>query len=213
MVAPSNIIGAFGEQQAVRLSQISLNQLRAWDRDGFFRPSFGDLKGVPYGRVYSFRDIVSLRVLNDLRNDKRIPLWHLREVSEKLSHFGEAKWTATTLYVLGKRVVFVDPRTNLRQDIVTGQRVFDIPLRVVIASTRRAVREMNNRDGKIGQIVRARFVTQNAPVLAGTRIPVAAIKDFHSAGYSPARIIREYPDLTEADIAAALAYEAEAIAA
>lgn len=213
MSEADNIVGAFSEEQAARLSGVSLNQLRRWDADEFFCPSFSDAKGVPFGRIYSFRDIVSLRVLNDLRNRKKISLAHLRDVSRGLSHLGDEKWTATTLYVLGRRVVFDDPRTKLRQEIVSGQRVFDIPLRVVISSTRRAVQELNERNDRVGQVVRARFIAQNEPVIAGTRVSVTAIREFADAGYSAARIIKEYPVLTEADIAAALAYVSEPVAA
>jgi uncharacterized protein (DUF433 family) len=130
-----------------------------------------------------------------------------------LSHLGDEKWTATTLYVLGRRVVFDDPRTNLRQEVVSGQRVFDIPLRVVISSTRRAVQELNDRSDRIGQVVRARFIAQNEPVIAGTRVSVTAIREFAEDGYSVARIIKEYPVLTEADVAAALTYISEPVAA
>jgi uncharacterized protein (DUF433 family) len=213
MSEADNIVGAFSEEQAARLSGVSLNQLRRWDADEFFCPSFSDAKGVPFGRIYSFRDIVSLRVLNDLRNKKKISLSHLREVSRELSHLGDEKWTATTLYVLGRRVVFDDPRTNLRQEVVSGQRVFDIPLRVVISSTRRAVQELNDRSDRIGQVVRARFIAQNEPVIAGTRVSVTAIREFAEDGYSVARIIKEYPVLTEADVAAALTYISEPVAA
>jgi len=204
----TNIIGAFSEDQAARLSGVSLNQLRRWDRDGFFEPRFrAEQAHVPYGRIYSFRDIVSLRVLNDLRNWKKIPLQHLRQVSEKLSHLGDTKWTATTLYVLGKRVVFEDPRTHRRHEIVSGQHVLDIPLRVVIASTRQAISELNNRDDRVGKIIRKKFISQNEPVLSGTRIPVSSVRDFAEAGYSHKRILAEYPDLQEADIRAALSYK------
>lgn len=213
MSETENIIGAFSEEQAAQLSGVSLNQLRAWDANGFFVPSFSDTKGVPFGRIYSFRDIVSLRVLNDLRNTKRIPLGHLRAVSAELAHLGDEKWTVTTLYVLGKRVVFVDPRTKLRQEIVSGQRVFDIPLRVVISSTRKAVQELNNRDDLVGQVVKARFVAQNEPVIAGTRVSVAAIRDFANAGYSAAKIVKEYPGITVRDVEAALSYRPESVAA
>lgn len=201
------MIGAFSEEQAASLSEVSLHQLRRWDAEGFFRPSYSDQKGVPYGRVYSFRDLVSLRILNDLRNKKRIPLRHLRQVSEQLAHLGDARWTATTLYVLGKRVVFEDPRTSLRQEVVSGQRVFDIPLRVVISSTRAAVRKLGRRDSDVGQISRARFIAQNEPVVAGTRVPVSAVQDFAAAGYSAERIMREYPGLTKDDVAAALKFD------
>jgi uncharacterized protein (DUF433 family)/DNA-binding transcriptional MerR regulator len=202
------IIGAFSEEQAASLSDVSLHQLRRWDAEKFFRPSYSDQKGVPYGRIYSFRDLVSLRVLNDLRNKKRIPLRHLREVSDRLAHLGDARWTATTLYVLGKRVVFDDPRTTLRQEVVSGQRVFDIPLRVVISSTRAAVRKLGRRHSDdVGQISRARFVAQNEPVVAGTRVPVSAVQDFAAAGYSVEQITREYPGLTKEDVAAAVKFD------
>jgi uncharacterized protein (DUF433 family)/DNA-binding transcriptional MerR regulator len=206
-MSDETIIGAFSEEQASTLSEVSLHQLRRWDAEGFFRPSYSDHKGVPFGRIYSFRDLVSLRVLNDLRNKKRIPLRHLREVSGRLAHLGDARWTATTLYVLGKRVVFEDPRTSLRQEVVSGQRVFDIPLRVVISSTRAAVRRLGRRDSDVGQISRARFIGQNEPVVAGTRVPVSAVQDFAAAGYSAEQIIREYPGLTKEDVAAALKFD------
>jgi len=45
---------------------------------------------------------------------------------------------------------------------------------------------------------------QNAPVLAGTRIPTSAIREFAAAGYNTAAILREYPTLTAKDVAAAL---------
>jgi uncharacterized protein (DUF433 family) len=55
-------------------------------------------------------------------------------------------------------------------------------------------------------------VAHNAPVLAGTRIPVRAIKRFNEAGYSVAQILSEYPTLTESDVVAALAYGPKAAA-
>lgn len=213
LVDRESIIGAFSEEQAQRLSGVSINQLRRWDADGFFLPSIADLKHVPFGRIYSFRDIVSLRVLNDLRNEKGIPLAHLREVSQTLAHFGEERWTRTTLYVLGKRVVFEDPRTRLRQEVVSGQRVFDIPLRVVIASTRKAVQALSDRSDKGGQVVRARFVSQNELVVAGTRVPISAVQQFAQAGYTIDQIIKEYPDLTPEDVTAALKFNLGAVAA
>jgi uncharacterized protein (DUF433 family) len=44
------------------------------------------------------------------------------------------------------------------------------------------------------------------PVIAGTRIPVRAIKSFDKAGFTPTEIRDEYPGLTLADIDAALEY-------
>lgn len=199
------VVGAFSEEAAARLSGLSLSQLRMWDKTGFIRPSFADEnRRQPFSRVYSFRDIVSLRVLGQLRNTHGVPLQHLRKVSDKLHDMGEAKWTATTLYVLGKRVVFTDPRTQERQEVVSGQLVFDIPLRVAISDTKQAIAKMNAREGvTTGRIERDRFVMQNDPVFAGTRITVAAVQSYLDAGYSTAQIVEEFPDLTEEDVQAA----------
>jgi DNA-binding transcriptional MerR regulator len=197
-----NIIGAFSEADAARLSTLTVGQLRRWDRKGFVQPSYAETdRSLPYSRIYSFRDIVALRVLGQLRNVHKVPLQHLRKVSDMLAHLGDSKWTATTLYVLGKRVVFTDPRYDQRIEIVSGQQVFDIPLQVVISDTRKAIENLNHRSfGAMGKVVHGKFTLQNEPVFEGTRIPVATVKRYLDANYSPEAIMREFPDLTPADI-------------
>ncbi len=214
-MSDSNVIGAFSEADASRLSGLSIGQLRDWDRSDFLRPAYArDGKHLPYGRVYSFRDIVSLRVLSHLRNVHGVSVQHLKQVSHKLAAFGDAKWTATTLYVLRKKVVFDDPRTGERVQIADGQRVFDIPLKVAIANTKRDIAFLNQREAEdAGRIVQSRFVMQNEPVFRKTRIPVAAVKRYIDAGFAPEAIIREYPLLTEDDVEAARAFEGDAVAA
>jgi uncharacterized protein (DUF433 family) len=41
-------------------------------------------------------------------------------------------------------------------------------------------------------------------VIAGTRIPIAAIRSFADAGYSADEILAQYPSLTADDVEAAL---------
>lgn len=204
-----NVLGAFSELDAARLSGLTIGQLRSWDRKRFLQPSYAEQnRSLPYSRVYSFRDIVSLRVLGQLRNTYNVPLQHLRKVSEKLSHLGDSRWTATTLYVLEKRVVFDDPRHDERIEIVSGQRVFDIPLEVAISDTRKAIEQLNRREQKAtGKIVHGRFTLQNEQVFEGTRIPVSTVKRYLDAGYDADAIITEFPDLTPKDIAAARSFK------
>ncbi|MEM8919319.1 MAG: DUF433 domain-containing protein [Pseudomonadota bacterium] len=200
----NNVIGAFSEAQASAISGLSAYQLRQWQEWGLFEPGFVPAKkGTPFGRIYSFRDLVTLQILNDLRNNKKIPLAHLREVSLKLAHLGEERWIATTLYVLGKRVVFENPSSHQREEVVSGQRVFDIPLRVVARNTREKIRALNDRTGKEGEVEKHRFVSGNRRVFAGTRIPVQAVIDFLKAGYTADQILREYPELTAKDVRSA----------
>jgi uncharacterized protein (DUF433 family) len=149
-----------------------------------------------------------LRVVNALRNEANVTLPHLREVKEKLAHLGDLLWAKTTLYVLNRNVIFHNPETATREEILTGQAILEIPLKVVSGNVEDAVRAMRQRDTSlVGKIERQRNIAHNQPVVAGTRIPVRSIKAFSKAGYSVDDIRKEYPTLTEGDIRAAIDYD------
>lgn len=203
-MSSSTVIGAFSELQVVGLTGLSKSQLRRWRRDGFIKPSYDDGGNSAFSHVYSFKDLVNLRVLNALRNTHKVSLSELKKVGRELSHLGDDLWTATTLYLHNRRVVFVEPETARKREITTKQYVVDIPLKVAIQTARQAVQEFNADHRKVGEVVRNRYVSQNFLVFTGTRVPVSAVREFAQAGYSAAQIISEYPDLTEADITMAI---------
>jgi uncharacterized protein (DUF433 family) len=202
------VIAAFSEDHVNRLTGVTKAQLRYWDRTKLFSPEYADRnRRLPYSRVYSFRDIVSLRVLHVLRNQYSVSLQQLRKVSERLADLAEDRWTGTRLWVLNKNVIWEEPGTGTPQEIVSQQYVMDIPLHVVIADARKDIAKMNVRDsGNIGQIERERHIFGNAPIISGTRIPVQSIKSFADAGFTVDQILAEYPGLTKPDIQAALSY-------
>jgi DNA-binding transcriptional MerR regulator len=204
------VIQAFSEENVARLTGLTVNQLRHWDRTGFYTPSFAeDNRKAAFSRIYSFLDIASLRVLSELRK-QNVSLQHLRQVSDTLSHLGAERWTKTTLYVLKKRVVFLEPETDKPREVVSGQYTFSLRLIDVVQDIQKDIDALRRRnDSKVGKIERSRWVAHNAYVIAGTRIPVSAIKEFHEAGYSVGKIQREYPDLTPKDIKAAIAHKEE----
>jgi uncharacterized protein (DUF433 family) len=213
VVSDSNVVlSAFTENHVSRLTGVSVRQLRYWDRTGFFVPSMAyENRRESYSRLYSFRDLACLKIVNALRNEAKVPLPHLREVKDTLSHLGDDLWAKTTLYVLNRRVVFHNPETDKREEVLTGQGVLQIPLVVVTGDLEIAVRVLWQRDtSKIGKIERQRNIVQNQPVIAGTRIPVRSVKAFADAGYSIDQIKKEYPTLTDEDIRAAIAYHAAA---
>jgi DNA-binding transcriptional MerR regulator len=204
-----NVVAAFSEEQVERLSNLTKAQLRYWDGTGFFRPKYADEdRRLAYSRLYSFKNVVALRVLGVLRNEHDVPLQHLRKVANKLSHLADDKWTKQTLYVLNKKVIFHEPGTDLPREIVSGQYVFDVALKTIISDTKKAVQKIQRRNpDKVGQVERSRFVSRNAWVVGGTRIPTAAIRRFKEAGYTTEQIIAEYPGLTARDVRAALRHE------
>lgn len=210
-MSDESVLGAFSEAQVERLTGVSIAQLRRWDRTGFFKAALHSDEVRAFSRVYSFKDLVSLRVLNQLRNVHNVSMPELRKTAREMAHLGDDVWTQTTLYVHRGRVVFDEPETSAKREVTTKQYVADIPLKVAISDTRLAIASMNRRDDdQIGRITRNRYVQQNKPVIAGTRIPVAAIKSFTQAGYSPAEIVDQYPSISVEDVRAAIEYEPSA---
>lgn len=201
-----NLVETFSEEMTSRLTGVSVRQLRYWDSDGFFSPSLAYMdRKVSFSRVYSFRDIVALKVLNTLRNDVNVSLQHLREVKQKLLALSDNLWCATTLYVHNKRVAFVNPESEVLEEVVSGQALLRIPLKVASDNMRDAVNKFRERDPtSIGKIEQKRTVASNQLVIAGTRIPVANVQAFAAAGYTIEKIKAEYPTLTEEDISAAI---------
>lgn len=214
MADDRNVIAAFSEEHAERLTGITKSQLRYWDRIGFYVPAYAEgNRRIPFSRIYSFQDIVALRVLDSLRNVNNVPLGHLRKVSERLSQYGIDRWTGVQLWALNRKVIWQGPNDEKPQEVISGQYVMPVVLKAIIADTERLVAAMNTRDEKLhGMIEKSRFVSHNAAVLAGTRIPVNAIKRFAEAGYNVAEILKEYPDLTTKDVEAAIAYVSRAAA-
>ncbi|MEF2552735.1 DUF433 domain-containing protein [Aurantimonas sp. A2-1-M11] len=213
MTASTNIIGAFSEEQVAMLTGLSRAQLRAWNRRGFIRPEFksedGDRKSFTY--IYSFKDLLKLRVLNQLRNHHNVPMHELERVERELAHMGDEKWTSQTLWVHNRRVVFVEPESLRKREVASRQFVAEIALEVVTTDARQDIQKLNERNGDtVGRIERRKHVHSSEPVFAGTRIPVHAIADYIRAGYSDPAIIDQFPDLQSGDISAARKWLKEA---
>jgi uncharacterized protein (DUF433 family)/DNA-binding transcriptional MerR regulator len=205
----SNVIAAFSEEHVERLTGVTKGQLKYWHRTNFFSPTFAGAEWeADLGRVYSFADVVALRVLNILRNRHGVPLPHLRDVSIKLAGLSHEKWTHTTLYVVKNRVVWNSPASNRPEEITSGQRVVEcLDLGAVVFDTQRDVLSLGKRSRKqLGRVEKSRQINHNDAVIAGTRIRVRAIKRFSEAGYTVKQILAEYPDLTEKDVQAAINY-------
>lgn len=205
----STVYSVFSEHQAARLSGVRLGQLRYWDVTGLLQPSFsGDGLRQVFGRAYSFRDIVALRVIGTLKNRFAISTQHLRDVKQRLIDGEGREWGGVRLFVLDKRVIWVEPGENLPVDAASGQALIEaVDIGEEVAEAKRVIAaDMGKRrNDQLGVVTKSRKIVHNAAVIAGTRIPVRAIQRFHAAGYSAEAIIREYPDLTERDVRAALA--------
>lgn len=201
---------AFTADHVARLTGLSKRQLGYWDATGFFAPTLvDDDRGLAFGRIYSFRDVVGLRTISILRNTHRIPLQELRRVGEWLHREYKTPWASLSFSLAGRKVVFADPASGTPMEPKgRGQVVLSIALQPIANEMNdAAARLRDRRPEQFGQIIRNRFVVHNAWVMAGTRVPTQAIWNFHVAGYDTAGIIREYPRLTPEDVSAAVEFE------
>lgn len=137
----------------------------------------------------------------------KVSLHELRRVAGELIRRGYKHWADLNLYVVKKQVHFREPGSPDIEGVWDGQLAMVPVVEIIneIESRARALQERNQE--QYGKVERHKFVTRNSPVVAGTRIPTAAIRRFHEAGYSVKQIMREYPSLTKEDIQGALEYE------
>jgi uncharacterized protein (DUF433 family) len=209
----TSIIGAFSEDQVGRLTGLSRAQLRGWNRKGFIRPEFreGDDPRKPFSYIYSFKDLLKLRVLNQLRNVHAVPMKELERVERELAHMGDDKWTSQKLWVSNRRVVFVEPESRRKREIASKQFVAEIALEVITSDVRVDIQKLNRRNGgEVGVIVKKRHFHSSDPVFSGTRIPVAAIAEYIRMGFEDGDILDRFPDLQAGDLDAARQWLAEA---
>lgn len=204
-----NVIVAFTAEQVSQLTGLSDHQLRYWDNTGFFKPSLSAESKKPYGRIYSFRDVVGLRAIAIMRNTYGIPLQGLRKLGGWLAEHFDQPWSTLHFYVAGREVYFDDSSDGTRRaGRQPDQTVITIAMDDVAEVTAQDADKLRRREAdEIGRIVQHRYVSHNSPVIDGTRIRTEAIWHFHDAGYDSDAIIEQYPRLTKEDVDAALDYE------
>jgi uncharacterized protein (DUF433 family) len=193
----------FTAEHVVRLTGLSKRQLSYWDRTKFFSPGYS-MPGPWYGRVYTFRDLVGLRVISVLRH--RLPLQELRRVGKWLGARFDSPWSTLRFGIAGTKVVFFDPISgSATETFGHGQTVFDVE--EVASEMNAAAQSLRDRSDKVGRIEKRRLVASSAWVVAGTRVHTEAIWNFHEAGYAKDAILKEYPHLRPEDVDAAIKHE------
>ena len=197
----TNVFTAFSVEHAARVTGLSKARLSRWDKLGFFSPENADDddRGNAFSRVYSFTDLVGLRVLAVLTDDHGISIKELKATAFELEKRSKRPWAEISLAVVKKKVVFdLDKIPRDRHGQYIGKFV---PLNTIASEVAKRAENLRNRKKELlGTTERHRFIAHNAVVLAGTRIPVASVESFIDAGYSDKDILAEYPTLTKIDM-------------
>lgn len=200
---------AFTADRVSSLTGVSLRQLQYWDEQRFIAPALTARKGRGRKRLYSFRDLVSLRVAGQLRK-AGISLQQIRKVHGYLKRLDYRQPLAELrFFVADGRLYFQEAdtiRAGQRPEQIVGTYV--VQLAGIAHDLAGQVAKLHER--RPGEIERRRGTLGGQPVIKGTRVTVAAIKRLARDGATRAEILEMYPDLKPADIAAALAMETSA---
>lgn len=115
----------FSGTRAANVVGISYRQLDYWARTDLVRPSLCEAKGSGSRRLYSYRDLLELRVIKSLL-DAGIKLESVRKAFGYLRANVEADIASTTLVISGSDVLLCDGDTLI--DIVRrgGQGVLNV---------------------------------------------------------------------------------------
>lgn len=203
------IIAALTEDHITRITGISKGQLRAWDRRGFFVPKYAyDDRGVAYSRIYSFKDAVGLKTLATVRSRHHIGIARLEKLAEEMEKDGIHHWAEAKVWVINGELSYLRP--GLKKEVmgVDTKQLAMLDIIEVIEEVTAKIEELKKRKLEAyGQVERQKFVARNSWVIAGTRIPTAAIRRYADAGFTNKQIMEEYPTLTMEDVQAALDHE------
>jgi len=123
-VAAAETVGFSGRRTA-EIVGITYRQLDYWARTDLVRPSLVDARGSGSRRLYSYRDLLELRVIKSLL-DAGIKLESVRKAFTYLRDNVEADIASATLVISGNDVLLCDGETLI--DIVRrgGQGVLNV---------------------------------------------------------------------------------------
>lgn len=106
MAAPAQVTGYSGTQTA-KIVGITYRQLDYWARTDLVRPSLCDAAGSGSRRLYSYRDLLELRVIKSLL-DAGIKLESVRKAFAYLRTQGDSDIASATLVISGSDVLLCD---------------------------------------------------------------------------------------------------------
>jgi DNA-binding transcriptional MerR regulator len=134
-------------EKTARLSGLSAGQLREWAKSGFFQPHFES-------GLYSLRDIISLRTLGILRNERGISLQSLKKFKKWLDQRYDQPWSELRFATYGSEVL-LDADGRLISGKKPGQYADVVPFpveRVELTVRKAAAKEAARSVDQVGQV-------------------------------------------------------------
>jgi predicted RNase H-like HicB family nuclease len=137
---------SYNTKTIARLTGLTLRQIDYWDRTHFIKPSVREASGYGTGRLYSFEDIVQLKVAKTLI-DKGVTLQKIRKAITYLKkNFPDAKKPLAELRFLtdGETIfVLADKKEKILDALARGQMVFALAIGELIEELKGEVKKIS----------------------------------------------------------------------
>jgi uncharacterized protein (DUF433 family) len=197
---------AFTAERVRVLTGLSLRQLQYWDEQRFIRPSLTARQGRGRKRLYSFRDLVSLKVASQLRR-LGISLQQIRKVDAHLRQLDYRRPLAELRFYVANGQLYFEEAGTVRAGGQPAQvlATYVVPVGEIAHTLAGEITKLRER--RTGETERRRGTLGGQLLIKGTRIKVESIKRLARQGASEAEILAMYPDLAPDDVRAALAAE------
>ncbi len=204
------MITAFAIQRAAKLTGLSEWQLTSWDEKDVIRPSIAGYGGRDEPRLYSFTDLIALKVAAAMR--RKVPPRLIRRTIRELEALGFDQPLVTLSWYVesgGNETIYIDPGSGTP---MSGKMVhqiaepMDLRLREMRTGLETDIAKLSDR--RHGEVEKARQVG-GEPVIIGTRVPAAKIARMVDAGWSIDQVVAAYPTVTAEDVRAAIQYDGE----
>jgi DNA-binding transcriptional MerR regulator len=128
----------YGRAEVLRITKVTYRQLDHWTRQGIVVPSVRSASGYGSRRLYSFRDLVAIRVLKRL-TDAGVSLQNLRRAVETLRRLGEPDLASTVLVTDGHTVYQCRSGDEVIDLLQGGQVVVAIAISAAVKELRSAL--------------------------------------------------------------------------
>lgn len=137
---------AFNSKTASRIVGVSLRQIQYWDERGFVRPSIKLAEGRGSRRLYSFSDLVRLKVVKNLA-DHGLSLQKIRRCLSHLTRSFPATGPLGSLRYLtdGERMFLLTSDKNTILDAMERQFIFSLGIGTLVHELDGEVRRLTRR--------------------------------------------------------------------
>jgi DNA-binding transcriptional MerR regulator len=154
----------YNSKEASRIAGVSLRQIQYWDERGFIRPSVKAAQGRGSKRLYSFHDLLCLKVTKDLTH-RGLSLRKVRRCLQPLRRYsaehGRALESLRYLTDGEKLFVITSDREKIF-DAIDRQFVFSVGIGHLIRELNNSLRRAAAATGRANPRTMRRYVEKQA---------------------------------------------------